>query len=61
MQATEFIDKNCRKCKKQKPLMRNAKCPMWHALDSNSPTAMDNLKLFLDEGGSCKYIDLRSE
>ena len=58
---TNFIDSNCRKCKKQKPLMKKAKCPMWHALDTKSKTAIDNLKLFVNEYGDCRYLELRED
>lgn len=53
-QINDFYDVCCT-CKKQKPNMPKARCQIYHAVCvQKSPTALDNIHLFLNPGGTCK-------
>ena len=52
----------CKTCKKQKPRMPKARCPLYHAVCvTKSPSAIDNIHLFTNEAGVCKEYEAKGE
>lgn len=52
---------DCLKCKKHKPQMKNARCPLSHALKIKSPVALENIELYEDLLHGCKLMERYGE